>query len=216
MSFEYEHEAAWREAADRPRGCRQLTTFPAKSGALVSAAREYLIGRSLDPAVAFTAGWYPAMYSGPRLIIPCQRTDGIFWQGRLLENVTPPNGYKRWDSPPGSKGDALVFLPGRRHGVPILVVEGPMDALAGASSGYPGVATLGVAPTRATVTHIAALVHSYPRTILLPDHDSVGKWVTLQGMLAQHGVYARIVELSPYKDLAEVPTDEREGFLGAL
>jgi hypothetical protein len=35
-------------------------------------------------------------------------------------------------------------------------------------------------------------------------------------MLAQHGVYARIVELSPYKDLAEVPTDEREGFLGAL
>jgi DNA primase len=91
-----------------------------------------------------------------------------------------------------------------------------MDALAGASLGYPGVATLGVAPTRATVAHIAALVHSYPRTILLPDHDSVGKWVVLQGMLAQYGVYARIVELSPYKDLAEVPTDERETFLGSI
>jgi DNA primase len=91
-----------------------------------------------------------------------------------------------------------------------------MDALAGASLGYPGIATLGVAPTRATVAHIAALVHSYPRTILLPDHDSVGKWVTLQGMLAQHGVYARIVELTSYKDLAEVPAQEREGFLGSI
>lgn len=214
--FEYEHERAWQEAAERPRSCRQLTTFPAKAGSLIEAARQYLIGRDLDPAIAFRAGWYPAMYNGPRLIIPCQRTDGIFWQARLLDNVTPENGFKRWDSPHGSRGDALVFLPGSRSGVPILVVEGPMDALAGASAGYPGIATLGVTPNVETINHVASVVQSYPRTVLLPDSDALGRWTVLQAKLVQRGIAAPIRLLTPYKDLAAIPQSERETFLGRL
>lgn len=209
----YEHERVWREAESRPR---RLTTFPAKSGNLFLQAQEYLVGRGLDPGVAFSAGWYPAMYNGPRLIIPCRRTDGIFWQGRLLENVVEQNGYKRWDSPPGSRGDAVVYLQGDRGNPVVVIVEGPMDALAAASHGYAGIATLGVGPPRETIQHIATLAGSHNRAVLLPDHDSVGKWVALQARLAQYGIYAKIVELAPYKDLAEVPQQEREAFLGAL
>jgi hypothetical protein len=186
--------------------------FPAKVPKLYEHAKQYLQRRELDHGLAFRIGWYPGMHHGPRLIIPCDRNDGLFWQGRLLENaVADPGEWDRWDSPLGSKGDAIVFIKGDPE--TLVVGEGPMDALAAAGLGFSAAATLGVRPTVPVINHLAGVAREYRDVILLADRDSLVDWMKWQRFLGSMGVHGDLWEpWSGYKDLAAMSIEKRKEF----
>jgi hypothetical protein len=195
--------------------------YPFHDGTLDGAMFDYLEGRGLSFPLAVDYGWYPAYYNGPRVIVPCIRTDSYnFWQGRLIELASfegiPREDFewKRWDSPSGPRGDALCFLPVQESNT-IVLVEGPMDALAAAEAGASAVAILGATPPRSVVGHIVSLVQrgAYRRRIIVPDLDAVGPWVKLQQRLGMAGVYFQLKMDARYKDLASMPLEERKWLL---
>lgn len=214
----YEHEAEW--ARHTPAGPVSVA-FPVRCAELHPAAIRYLTLRGMIPSIAFGAGWYPGYYRGPRIIIPCRRTDGgTFWQGRLLEtaiDADDPTRWRRWDSPPGPRGDALVYLPAASAASRpvVFVTEGPMDALAARCCGYSAVALLGVKPSGAVLIHAASLLQEYPRVVLIPDLDQLGEWVKLQMKLRDYNICGEI-SLPTDKDLAALSPTERTEFLDAI
>lgn len=92
-----------------------------------------------------------------------------------------------------------------------------MDALAAAGCGFSAIAVLGAVPPVIVYEHVAKLVSKAYRkgtAIIIPDNDRLGAWVDTQATLGALGVYARIQQLpGAYKDLAEMPQNEREEFL---
>ena len=236
MDVGYEHERFWerldRNANSSILAYSGITTtirstiasiyYPTADASLDSRADEYLVGRGLDPDLARGFGWYAAKYNGPRLIVPCVRTDPYaFWQGRLIDgayNVEDTN-YKRWDSPSGPRGDALVYLVPTHLIVdaPLLIVEGPLDALAIAEHGYDVVAVLGATPPGVVLNHLASIAlatRPLPKVLWIPDKDAVKPAMKRQQALSNMGVLA-IVQMLPgaYKDFAEIPREERKEVL---
>ena len=194
---------------ERPPGGPVM--LPLADPSLILALQEYLEKRSLSYTVADRCGWYPAWAHGPRIITPCTRDDGpTFWQGRLLDNVPHQGSAKRWDSPHGPRGDALCYLPA--HGSrTMVVVEGPMDALAATMAGVSAIATLGIGAPGPVLAHAANIIRSgfYNQVIIIPDRDEVGAWVRIQKDLGTMGVIAEIRE--PWaKDLADMIPANRE------
>lgn len=152
--------------------------------------------------------------------MPCVRTDPYaFWQGRLIEDN---DSYRRWDSPRGPRGDALVYLT-PTHLIlegPLLVVEGPLDALAIAEFGYDVVAILGATPTGIVLNHVAGLAQArerVPRVLWVPDKDAVKPAMKRQAALGTMGVLTTVQMLpGAYKDFAEIPRENRREILDWL
>jgi DNA primase len=92
-----------------------------------------------------------------------------------------------------------------------------MDALAAAGCGFPAIAILGAAPPSVVYDHVANLVNkSYQKgtAIIIPDNDRLGAWVNTQQELGARGIGAMLMPIySGYKDLAEMPEQERMEFL---
>lgn len=200
----------WRQ--DYPHERRKIdpsaptTKYPQLDDTLSEAMRLYLEGRGLDYTCAVRAGWYPARYVGPRIIIPCLRTDGgIWWQARTLTDHP-----KRWMGSGGYKHDAVCYIPGGAKSTTV-VCEGPMDALAAAGLGYRAIAILGASPPPVVFDHVARLAG--PRAIILPDMDRVAAWHLVQQQLGQRGVRGMLFAIPTQKDLAALPPDERRDFL---
>ena len=253
----YEHERFWEgldqasrstitgfgESTERQIRSSDSIYYPTADHTLDARAAEYLGGRGLNHTLARGFGWYPARYNGPRLIVPCVRTDPYaFWQGRLIDTVPKelycsdcqidpgPNyqlcmdnhrcsHWKRWDSPSGLRGDALVYLT-PTHLIlegPLLVVEGPLDALAIAEFGYDVVAILGATPPGVVLNHIAVLAQARertPRVLWIPDKDAVNPAMKRQAALGTMGVLVNMQMLpGAYKDFAEIPREERKEVL---
>jgi hypothetical protein len=234
----YEHEVVWNS---RPKpdaneywgmlfteieaGMMQMprtsnpVTFPQQRDQMIPKAKAYLENRGLDWNLAYSSNWYPALYRGPRIIIPCSRTDGgKFWQGRLIEEMVDPNAQKhlkRWDSPDGGKGDAVVALgPYGGNRSAMFIVEGPMDALAVAGAGFASVALLGCKPGISVVEHVSNLAEHFKVVFGVPDRDSIPEWAKIQRLFAAVGIHLRLVEpWSPHKDIAAMPKQERHDFL---
>src|SRR5712691_6026985 len=200
----------WHRAdSATPRPPSESIMLPRADETLVLAMQEYLANRSLSYTKADRCGWYPAWVHGPRIIIPCIRNDGLtFWQGRLMQET--PDYYKRWDSPHGPRGDALCYLP--EYGAKTMViVEGPMDALAAVMAGVSAIATLGIGAPGPVLAHAANIIRSgfYTKVIIVPDRDEVGAWVRIQKDLGTMGVIAEIRE--PWaKDLADMIPANRD------
>ena len=223
----YEHELKWK--IDPPKDLGSLIERTVRPCVWPRGELEYwphvvwyLKNRGLSPELAHANSWYPGYYHGMRIIIPARRTDrGEFWQGRLLDQIyqgtyhIEESGWKRWDSPHGPRGDAIVLLePPDRRGRGVVVVEGPMDALAAAEFGFLGVATLGVQPNSAVLDHIASVAKKYPWFCIIPDRDELGRWAHTQAELGKRGIYGSILlPPSPYKDLAETPRESRKEML---
>lgn len=221
---DYRHERVW----NRTDLTRPNIPAPQADDTLTKAMRDYLQGRNLDYLSARRAGWFAAVFYGPRIIIPCIRTDGgTWWQARLIgglgveaapENikVLPPGTQKRWQGCRGYRHDAVCFIHGDSS-MPTIIVEGPMDALAAAGLGYPACAILGVDPPKVVYDHVAKLVaRSYLRNkaIILPDMDRVARWQETQQELGQRGVNGVLRQIpGGYKDLAECPLEFRKEFL---
>src|SRR2546427_2703926 len=199
----------WHRAdATSPRPPSESIMLPVLDGTLILAMQAYLEKRSLSYTEAARCGWYPAWARGPRIIIPCVRMDGLnFWQGRLMDAGhigCDLANLKRWDSPHGPRGDALCYLP--THGSKTMViVEGPMDALAAAMTGVSSIATLGIGAPGPVLAHAANIVRSgfYNQVIIIPDRDEVGAWVRIQTALGTMEVMAEISETWA-KELAEM------------
>ena len=189
------------------------TFYPDTDRSLNPAMDAYLHGRGLDAGLARRFGWYPGWYNGPRIIVPCVRSDThSFWQGRLIDNLTGfkyVGEYKRWDSPKGPRHDAVCYT--QVGGSTLVLVEGPFDSLAAAECGHDSIAVLGLGMSKSVVGHIASLVSGrYMARLVVPDSDAFGPWVKIQASLTNHGEAFEIRSPAPYKDLAEMPILERK------
>lgn len=181
---------------------------------------QYLEGRGISFATARYNGCYPIWYRGLRMYIPAvTRIDGHhYWQARSMD------GHQlRYDSPFGSRRDALVVakrIAGREWGlVNVVIVEGPLDALAVAETpGRPaliGVALMGVKPPEEALVHLSHLLHTWQpqATLLIADRDSVGEMAKIQGWLSMRGYPSELRIPQGFKDVCEGTQEQREELL---
>jgi hypothetical protein len=207
------------------------TVMPMPEPSLGPAAGAYLESRGLDPSLASRNGWYPSRSAGdnhPRIVIPATASDpgNRFWQARLIpesRSCGPERGLestigtggaipvppKRFQSPHAARGDALVLVWGAtpRRAV---VCEGPMDALAAAGTpGTLGVGLMGATPPTATLEHLWKLTAALP-VVLMTDADAPMAMIRVLNFMMTRGRSVLLAHPAPWKDLAEVPADQRD------
>lgn len=177
---------------------------------------DYLEARFLDAYLAEQNGWFPttaACDQTRRIVIPATRGDGgpSYWQARSVD------GHPiRYQSPPIARGDALVVVypyPGEEeHPRKLVVVEGPMDALAAAGAGYLGVALMGATPSAVACEHLATFQKHVDATLLVADADAVAAMVPLMAFLSRDGHPVKILPARG-KDLASMSPSARKRLL---
>ena len=208
----------------QPKEATYNTFFPLRSphpgDALL--VEQYLTGRGLSPYLATANGWYPSISVDQylRVVIPAQtsRLGHAYWQARALN----PSARVRYQSPPGSRGSAVVMVKpfGKRVTPMAVIVEGPMDALAAAGEGYYGFALMGNTPPPKVLDHVIALcsVRGIVGAVVVPDHDSSESGPYLAAYFACGGIPTGVVELSEWteaKDLAGASVSERAAALSS-
>jgi hypothetical protein len=215
-------EARETPSAGPPRPLNQR--YPAVAGTLLwDVMKLYLADRGLDSVLAERNGWYPSEAANPdyasdgiaRLVIPAlSHVEGnVFWQARDMTELDP----KRYTSPGAPRRDAVIVVwpavSSSRAATRSAVLEGPMDALAAAMEGYLGVALMGMMPSVEVLSLTMELIHGTMCTIVA-DSDGIlemTKNVLLPLVAARCNV--RLVEPSPYKDLAEATPGQRRRIL---
>jgi hypothetical protein len=207
MLYEYEI----KEKLTRP----QVPAYmPVPDRSLEPQAQAYLSARGLDASVARHNHWYPSRAAGdcaPRIVMPAtNRAMVAYWQARLIADCEA----KRYTSPPVPRADSIILCwPKRQLRSGVVLVEGPMDALAAASVGSVGVALMGVSPSFNTFEHLA---HQFPcnRFIIVPDADALDAGL---GWSLSLSILGRQTTLLPcpvgIKDLAEMSSLKRAAFL---
>lgn len=169
--------------------------------------------RGLRIATAIKNHWYVSRDAGDfhlRVVIPCMSNNpqNRFWQGRLIASV---EGALRYTSPAGcQRGDALVVVHPLNGPSGTCLVEGPFDALAAADVGFLGIAWMGMNPGDAPIAFAKQLLRE--PVLVVADGDNLGAAVKIW----KHFPGAYLVNPYPYKDLAEMPEDERRAMLYAL
>jgi len=207
---QYTHERRERTEPDRIN----TESYPAEACYLRADMKRYLDKRGLDYAIARTNDWYPSVDAGddsPRIVIPAttQIDRHKFWQARAMDG-----NKKRYQSPYGSRLDAVVVVyadGANDHDEKMVLVEGPMDALAAAGEGYTAIALMGVTPGPRILRHVATLTQS-SRVLFIADADAVGKTAELIAWLSAMGVAIRMTTTFIEKDLAAM-TQEHRGML---
>jgi hypothetical protein len=200
----YQHER--REQRERPVSPTGRF-LPREAPDLRARQDAYLDRRGLDPHTARFNGWYPSRSAGDsaaRIVIPAAPASLGFWQARALDPKEP----KRYQSPHGSRGDAVIVVYSLRPMVKRLVVcEGPMDALAATTTGSTGIALMGNTPPGVCFDYIAS---KWPRaeTLVVPDRDAQASGAQWLAELTAREMRARLVIL-PAKDLASLSAPAR-------
>mgnify|MGYP001587435180 CR=1 FL=1 len=189
--------------------------MPKCDDALLGEMESYLKGRGLDAPTAIENGWYPSRSANdthPRIVIPATNTKGLaYWQARAMDNKVEP----RYQSPGVSKGDSVIQVwPQQRDWLPVLViVEGPMDALAAAGCGVRAVALMGITPTEETLDMVKTLSSDIDFVTFFCDRDAVSDAITVIPRCIQRGMSITISDPTPYQDLAAIPKRKREDIL---
>lgn len=209
----------WHER-DENRGERPVrrVTPPARCDELTPQFNKYLRGRYLDPDLARFNGWYPSAEAGdrlPRIVMPGVNTEGFpYWQGRAMTEAR-----LRYTSPACPREDSVILTyPYTRRPRPVVVVEGPMDALAASGAGYLGVALMGNNPDSRVFDLIAARFTGR-QVIILPDRDSEdvgGLWLSefaLRGMRSILVSISDVTTMSHPKDLCDLMPRTRANLL---
>jgi DNA primase len=204
--MEYAHERGERRQGSTPS---KPVVLPPLSTAHWPQMQAYLRKRGLSPPLAEYNGWYPTVdrNSTPRIVIPAQSLLNTwpYYQARAMDDSP-----KRYDSPRAPRGDALVVChPQSPNSNYVVLVEGPMDALAAAECGYLGTALMGNTPSDTVIDHIRELTRPYHGIIVLSDVDAVGEAVEVVHRLWTTGCLANFRPIKGYKDLAEVPYEKR-------
>lgn len=207
--MEYAHERGERRQGLTPS---KPVVLPPPSTALWPRMEAYLHNRGLSFRLAKINGWYPTLdrYSTARIVIPTQSLLNTwpYYQARAMDN-----NPKRYDSPSAPRGDALVICYpyiSRDH---LVLVEGPMDALAAAECDYTGIALMGNTPSTTVLDHVRNVAALYSGIIVLSDVDAVGEAVEIVHQLWTAGCHAVLRTINGYKDLAEVPLEKRRSII---
>lgn len=214
MSREWDEER--REESEKPKEYCQ--TYPKREDFLWTEVREYLKFRGLSFETAVYNGWYPSRQAGDnlhRLVIPATATgNNKYWQARIMLKEVPSD-IRRWQSPPNSRGNALVTVwPVEGNmSTAAVVVEGPLDALAAAEAGFLGISLMGVAPPAEALELLGKIVVDLP-IIVAWDADQPEPWIEVLKQLWRHATRGvQLVDVYPKKDLAEVALDKRIALL---
>jgi hypothetical protein len=123
--------------------------------------------------------------------------------------------FLRYQSPKGPRHEAFVCIVPKGEAPGVVVVEGPLDALAAGDAGYIGVALMGMIPSRAILQHIAmhlADTNPWKPTLVVLDRGEGANSAKVAVQLAAIGMPVRSVEPDT-KDLAECLPHKREKFL---
>lgn len=209
----YEHERVEKSFVDledrvRPR-------YPREVPELLPAMEGYLEGRDLSFGLARKNLWYPAFYrdDSPRIVIPCTNTPAFpYFQARAMDD-----NPKRYDSPHFPRHDSLALVwPRSLRSLSrvVVVIEGPLDALAAAGEGYLGIGLMGSNPSYLQINHISQMlvVKASDRVLIVPDLDSPELGPMLVSDLAQEGVRSEI-RMPSEKDLAKMERQRRRRLL---
>lgn len=208
----YTHEAQERKVNVHP----MCATLPRQSLAQGNMA-DYLLDRNLDPGLARKNGWYQSTDCNDeyaRVVIPAatHKTGHVYWQAR----DTTGKAFIRYQSPKGPRHEALIKIepsaPSNPRG--IVVVEGPMDALAAAGEGYLAYALMGMKPSKATLMHLALLIEDMCELdiLVILDRGEFANSMAVSTFLSTQGYHAKAAEL-PEKDLAQCLPEKRRAFL---
>ena len=178
----------------------------------------YLTHRELSCPTAKFNSWYPSTNAGDdyqRIVMPATNSKGwAYWQARLMETATPE--IKRYQSPAVPREDSVIIVwPEKSDHMPVLVLtEGPMDALAAATCGVPGIAVMGLHPSDMAIQFIKTKLANYVQHItFFADRDALPEAVQLSRRMAQQGLVISVSTPTPYKDLAAMPLQKRTDVL---
>lgn len=215
MSYHYEHERPNHERKF-PKG--KHAPLPALAADLWPMFDAYLTSRGLDSVTARGNRWYPsrsARDTQPRIVIPGTNSAGLsYWQARAM--VPDP---KRYQSPMVQRGDSIIVvwpLPDETVGhvsasIPLVVAEGPMDALAAASSGFIGLSVMGSRPPEEVLDFVAGYL-SRRAIIVAADTDFPADAARIMAYLAAKGRKCTLLQPTS-KDLAAMPVKARDVLL---
>ena len=206
------------------------SSYPPVDQYLWATMENYLGLRKLSFSLARLNGWYPSTQAGDgyaRIVIPAfsYQAGNRYWQARAIRRLTPIE--PRYQSPHNvSRGDAFVrVMPSVGTNwfpvIGLVIAEGPMDALAAAECGFVGVGLMGATPGTDVLTAVARLragmgspSDSLPGThmpvAVVADEGALGAATAIW----RHFPGARLLTTYPYKDLAEMPLDNRRKLLG--
>lgn len=178
----------------------------------------YLKERDLSYVVASeTNQWYPTKHLDgiPRIVVPAQSIDGAeFWQARAM---IPTLETKRWRSATGSKeGSIVVCWPKKILGsMKLIIVEGPMDALAAATAEHLGFAAMGKINLKDVIAYIKAEYRfhiDYGQIVIVPDLDYPDFGAEACRELALVQIHSQ-VRLPESEDLAAMKNTARKKLL---
>ncbi|MCI0561510.1 MAG: toprim domain-containing protein, partial [Nitrososphaera sp.] len=167
----YQHET--RERKDK----RPLVgaEMPVLDHRLWPKMKEYLASRELDFDLAKSNGWYPSHDAGdlfPRIVIPAMNKAGrSYWQARDMSG----KAMKRYQSPKVPRGDSIIqtWPANKMHYRSFAIVEGPMDALAAAQTGLPGISLMGCNPTEETFKYLVNVLEGLSEfCFVIQDRDA--------------------------------------------
>ena len=188
--------------------------YPSLTESQWHAMRSYLHLRGLSHAVAVRNGWYPTseLDGKARVVIPCSNEAGVpFWQARAMFP-----SHLRYRSARGGRNRSVcvVWPRGSMENKKLVVVEGPMDALAAATHGQVGLATLGANFCDYAVDWVVKARNWRRDVLVIPDADVPDFGVRAMAALLEAKVKARIVLPLGSKDLASMGRSDRRALMG--
>ena len=193
--------------------------YPKETKRLIPEMKVYLRRRDLSYTIAMENGWYPTekvRESDPviRIVIPATNKYGRpYWQARAM---LPHN--LRYRSAKGGRFGSIILvwpLSPVRHDSrkPVILCEGPMDALAAAGLGYFSIATMGALFSSYAVKWVDENIDRKVPVIVIPDLDLPDFGTENVAALAKTG--RRVVMCLPEggNDLAKMSKKAREALL---
>lgn len=170
-------DLSWRKEL---KGLAHLVGTPGASWL----GKRRIMGCAHESGVRYSPNWY----GHEAVVFPIRDREGklVAAQGRYLDNEKP----KTRDA--GPKGAGVFATPGAWEADPLVLVEGPADALSLAAAGYPSVALMGC-----SASDIVAWSCALRRVAVALDADDAGDAAAakLLGALDVRG--ARAIRLRP-------------------
>ena len=207
----YSHEVVERRSINAKPS--RAVVLPKKDERWSYVMEGYLRKRGLPYKLAVSNGWYPSLDKEGvvRIVIPATSlvNSWPYYQAR----ATDSRNRTRYLSPACPRGDALSVLYPPDEILGVVIVEGPMDALAAAECGYIGVGLMGNRPNDLVLTHLKSYLKNERECLVIPDSDALSEGAAICGALWKEGYECFCKPLRGYKDLAEMPLGERKEFL---
>lgn len=209
----YKHESRSFDQGYKPAS----VSLPVFAPDLTFSFAQYLTKRGLNVRLAEDNLWFPSRHAGdriPRIVIPCSTSSGrIYWQARSMIQTKI-----RYQSPPVKRDDALVItFPNQGiynalqgYTQKVIIVEGPLDALAVSGVGYTGIGLMGNRPPKVVLDRLVNMFRDTEQDIyLFADSDAISEMSNVMTKLSSEGLRVKLIYRTGYKDAASIPLDDR-------